>query len=487
MSRHCWFGLHITALLALLAPAGAQAQAIDWIASEEGITILRGPGSARLEGMGGLAIAVPDEWNKLDLNHYGGNISALLWSSDSRKWDMWGRTGSILHDQFDVAGNRNRVRLDSEEYGGRVAWWSGKKRVLGLDYVYDLIDHDAPFDVSKVRGPWGGAFGGQKVGRAVIGGGIHISADSQDLSSSDFFAIRHRSSGQRFVGSIAFDAGSLDLGLQAERQVNNISGISRDIARFHEDTYTWKRPIEVYGGSAIWSVNDAVRGAVRARAMRIDGRQDVRISWSDRMPENPGRINFVIRAGTFNERVRTFETGTRWEMRPAGSVQLAVEGSFLRTNTEVAEGYNFKGSRRAEDSKERVARAGGGLSYQTPSRRIRLGAEGWFLRDSREDALTQSKIVARTYELRSGAECFVNDVIAVRAGYIRSAEDQDTDLPRTLGIGNGFSVGAGYLPRGGLYQVDTAIRVEKVLPDYDGNPRSEERRTYFSLTIRFLI
>jgi hypothetical protein len=464
----------------------ARSQAIDWIATEDGVTLQRDPGSARLEGMGGLSIAVPDEGNKLDLNRYGGNLSALLWHIDTRKWDFWSRTGEVLDDRFDAQGARQRVRLDTSEYGGRMAWRDKDQRVLGLDYVHDTIERGAgALDDSKIRGPWWGLFGAQKVGRLVIGGGIHLSSDNEDLTSQDFFAIRHDSHGQRYAGSVAIDAGSLNIGIQAERQVNQIGGNSRDAARFHEDVYTWKRPIEAYDGSAIWTV----RGAFRARALKIDGRQDVRISWSDRMPENPGRVNVLLRAGTFNERTRSYEAGTRWEMRPTEAIVLTADGSIVRTDTKVVEGYNFKGSQRAQDSKERIARAGGGMSYQVHSRRLRFGVEGWVVRDGRKDAFVNdnAEVVARTLEIRGGAEYFVRDDLAVRAGYVRSAEDEDTDLPRTLGIGNGFSVGAGYLPRGGLVQIDAAIRVEKVLPNYDGDPSSETRRTYFTVGARFLL
>jgi hypothetical protein len=477
----------LLALFAFLVPSGAHSQAIDWIATEDGIILGHDPGSARLEGMGGLSIAVPDESNKLDLNHYGGNVSALLWESDAARWDFWTHAATILHDSFDAGGVRQRDRVQTNEYGGRMAWRSKGRRVLGLDYSYDAINQGTgPLEQSKVRGPMWGVFGGQQVARVVLGGGIHLIGDNQDRTSTDFFAIRHKSSGQRYVGSLAIDAGPLVLGLQSERQVNQITGDSRDEARFHEDIYTWKRPVETYSGSAVWSFSDVLRGAVRARAQKIDGREDVRISWSDRMPENPARTNILVHAGTFDERGRNYEVGSRWEMRPSEAIFLTADGSIARTSTKIVEGSNFKGSQRAEDSKEHLARAGGAVSYQAPSKRLRVGAEGWFIRDSRDDAIAATSVVARTLELRTGAEYFVQDAFAIRAGYLRSAEDEDTSLPRTLGIGNGFSIGGGYFPRGGLYQIDAAIRVEKVLPNYDGNPRSEKRRTYFSLGARFL-
>jgi len=490
MSRHLRPAAFSLVLLGIIAVHVVYAQALDWLASEQGISITHNPGSSRLDAMGGLSICVPDESNKLDLYWYGDNLSALLWESDTRQWSIWNRTLTQVNDRYDAQAVRQRTRLDFSEYGGRMAWRQKGRRFLGTDYNYDVLGRNtSAFDDSKVRGPWYGVFGGQKIGRVVLGAGLHLSGDNQDLTTGDVFAIRHYSSGLRFVGSLAGYAGPIHFGLQTERQANNISGVSRDESRFHEDKYTWSRPIEKYVGSAIWNPSEALRGSFRARSERIDGGQDVRVSWSDRMPQNPGRTNFILRVGTFSERVRSYETGTRWELRPFESILLAAEGDYGRVDTRVDEGYNYKGSRRAQDTKERILRGGSGLSYETSSRRFRVGAEGWYRRYSNEDIMTDDhpKIVARTLEVRTGAEYFVRDDLALRGGYVRSADDENVDLPRSLGIGDGFTVGAGFLPRGGLYRLDAAVRWEKVLPNYDGNPRSEARRTLVSLGARFLL
>ncbi len=489
MSRRCLYASFASVFLAALAVCGVHAQGIDWIASEQGIAVTHAPGSSRLDGMGGLSICVPDEFNKLDLYYYGGNLAAFLSESDTRSWDFWNRSSNRLDDSFDAAGVREqRIKLDSAEYGGRMAWRRNENLLLGLDYSYDMITNsNGPLDDSKIRGPYYGAFAGKRIGRFTLGGSAHLKGDNQDLTTSDVFAIRHQSSGADFQGAISMHAGPFGIGAQTERQMNTISGHSRDESRFHDDSFTWKRPLEAYDGALVWSPSDAVRGAFRMRTERIDGRQDVQVSWSDRMPQNPGRENVLLRVGTFAEKVRTFQTGTRWEIRPAESVVFAAQGDIARIDTKVDEGFNFKGSRRAEDSKERITQGGAGLSWENGSRRFRIGTEGWYLRDSNEDVLSATKVVARTLELRTGAEYFISDLLALRGGYVLSSVDQDLDLPRTLGIGNGFTIGAGFLPKGGLYRIDAALQMQKVLPDYEGNPRSESRRTSFSVGARFLL
>jgi len=305
MLRHLRPAAFSLVLLGIVAVCGVHAQAIDWLAAEQGIAIAHTPGSSRLDGMGGLSICVPDEMNKLGLYWYGDNLSALLWESDTRQWNLWDRLTTEVNDRYDAQAVRQRTQLEYAEYGGRMAWRQQDQRFLGADYTYDMLSRStSAFDDSKVRGPWYGVFGGQKIGRFVLGAGLHLSGDNQDLTTTDVFAIRHYSSGLRFVGSLAGYAGPVHFGLQAERQSNDISGVSRDESRFHEDEYTWSRPVEKYDGSAIWNPSDNVRGSFRARSVRIDGRQDVHVSWSDRMPQNPGRTNFTLHVGTFSERVR---------------------------------------------------------------------------------------------------------------------------------------------------------------------------------------
>jgi hypothetical protein len=496
MARPTRFGMFggwmlCVVVLCAISVSGARAQAIDWLASQDGISFTRAPGTSRLDGMGGLSITIPDEANKLDLGIYGGNLSALLWDSDTRKWEFWNRSSSNFFDHYDSLGIRlPRLRNDTTEYGGRMSWRKPDQRLLGLEYSYDTLDRtQGPQDDSKVRGPSFGLLGAQKVGPLSLGAGLSLSSDNQDLTTSDVFAIRHSGSGLQFTGSLAYQGGSFGVGVQTIRQVNTIKGSSRDESRFLEDSFTWKRPIVAYEGVATWAPTEALRGAVRGRMEHIDGRQDVRISWSDRMPQNPGRRNLLLKVGTFSERVRSVEMGTRWELRPQESITLAAEGDILRSDTKVKEGFNFKGSRRAEDSKERVTRGGAGISYQIPSKRARVGVEGWYLRDSFENVLPGelSKVVGRSLELRTGVEYFVTNQIALRGGLDQSAVDTDLDAPDTFGIGDGFTFGAGYLPRGGLYRLDAAVRVSKVLPDYAGAERSETRRTFVSLGARFLL
>jgi hypothetical protein len=89
--------------------------------------------------------------------------------------------------------------------------------------------------------------------------------------------------------------------------------------------------------------------------------------------------------------------------------------------------------------------------------------------------------------VRAGVEYYLTDKVAVRGGYLRGAWDADLDAPRTLHLGDEMSFGIGYLPQGGLIQLDAAVRMREYKPDYEGDPRFKESRMLFSLGARFLL
>jgi hypothetical protein len=334
-----------------------------------------------------------------------------------------------------------------------------------------------------------GIFAAQKLSLLTVGGSIHLISDNEDLRSESVFAIRHESSGVRGTGGIALDLGSLLLGAQIESQSNTIRGLSRDESRFHEDKLTWKRPSKVYDLSAFWTPTEMLAGAVRARIVQVDGREEVKISWSDRMPDNPSRSNFLERTGTFKETRDGTEIGTRWEVVPIDRVRVGARIDRSKIDDTVIEGKNYKGSRRAQDTSDELLSGGGGASYETADGRFRVGAEGWYTTlDSKAKGIeetTQTK--SRQIEFRTGGEYFVRDRFALRGGFQRIAFDSDRDHPRTLEVGNGYTLGVGYVARGGLYQLDAAIRILNMDPDYSGFPNREDARTSITLGARFLL
>jgi hypothetical protein len=478
-------------LLVLILGAGAATgQTIDWLATQNGLAVARDPGSARLAAMGGLEVSIADENGELNLLDYGGNVCGFLTDSDHRRWDAWRETHRSVRDTRDAAGARTRVRSQISETGGRMAWRNGTSRVLGGDVVFDELTNSIEQGTrTKVSGPMWGVFGAQKVSIFTVGGAVRTLGDNQDVRSESVFAIRHEGSGLRGMGALAIDLGKLQFGAQAELQKNTINGLSRDESRFHEDKLTWKRPVEIYDLTAFWKPTEMVSGAVRARIVRLDGREEVKISWSDRMPDNPSQSNFLSRTGTFKEKRDGTEFGTRWEARPLDGVLVGVRLDHAKLDETVIEGKNYKGSRRASDTSDKATVGGGGASYEFPSGRLRVGAEGWFstLESKVREVEAMVTTKARQVEFRAGGEYYLRDWLILRAGFQRISYDSNTDQPRSLQLGNGYTAGVGYVSRGGLYQIDAGIRVMNLDPDYSGFPNAEDGRTSIMLGARFLL
>ncbi len=485
----CVSHLALLSLIGSFALSTARAQAIDWLAESAGMSLERDAGSSRLAGMGGLTLTIPDEGRELNLSDYGRNLAGVLWDSDASRGDFWYRSDERVLDDRDASRTRTRNRAQVTEAGTFLTWRHTQKRVLGVEYAFEQLSTSIERgDRSQSNGPTWGGLVGQQFGRFVLSGAIRFLSDDQNLTTANVFGIRHQGTGVHYVGAIGYDRRAIQAAVQAERKVNTIDGVSREESRFHEDELTWKRPASVYSGVLVWSPLEAVRGAVRGQLERIDGRQEVKISWSDRMPDNPGRTNFSATTGAFDEKIRGSQAGTRWDVRPTDAVHLGLEGEIRQVDTDVTEGVNYKGSRRAEDATDRWTRLGGGIGYELLSGKARVGAEGWYGRHSREDrdVLGSVEVVARSAELRTGAEWFLSEAVALRAGFVRSAVDDDVDRGNTLRVGNGVTFGLGYLPRGGLYQLDAALRIQSLDPDYEGDPSLEESRTTLNVGARFL-
>lgn len=486
------FGAEWIAVLALsCAVSGAGwAQSVDYLAQEAGLALDRTPASARLEGMGGLTIAVADEGRELNLSDYGRNLAGWLPDREGRRSDLWFRSIDRAVDVRNERNVRTRTRTGLVETGAIASWSSGSKRLLGAEYAYERLETAVERgERSRDRGPQWGGFGNQRLGPLVVGGAVHFSSDAQHLTTTNPFGISHDGSGVRYTGALAYFRGNLAVGAQVERQVNTILGYGHEVSRFHEDELTWKRPVGIYSAVATFSPAALLRGAVRASLLRIDGRQDVDVSWDYRMPDNPGRANYRALVGAFEEEVRGGEIGSRWDADLTGSMRASIDGEIGWTSDLVTEGVNYKGSRRALDRDRGWTRLVGGLGYALASGRGRGGVEGSFLRTKTEDRVDGGveEISERRLEVRAGAEYYLRDDIALRAGYARTVDDRDLDAPRTLHTGSAVTIGLGLMPRGGLFQIDALLRYGSLAPDYGGAPNREEEATSLGLGARFLL
>lgn len=471
----------------LASPALARYAQVS--AQDAGLVLEQGIGAVRLDALAGMRLAVPDENNELNLSDYGMNLTGRLQDADGRRMDLWYRSTDLVVDDRDASHVRSRTRNETIEAGTDLSWRKAGERLLGIRWSHDLFRYSYEMgDRGQTRGPSYGAYVVQKAGPVYLGAAITWATDAENLTTNDVFGITHDGEAWIYTGSVAYYRGPFDVGVQYDYDQTEIRGSGHDESRFHEDEYTWRRPDGRLSGSLVWHASEKLQGAVVGRLSSIDGREEVTISWSDRFPDNPSGANYKIRVGTFSEEVRTRTLGTRWEARPTEAINLAAEIENGSHDDKVDEGTNFKGTRREQDVEQSWNRIGVGVGWTSPMQRLRLAVEGAYTALSTDtrgiaDVTTVDSFYA---EARAGIEYFIRPAVALRGGYARLSEDANRDAGRSLLQGNAFTIGAGYLPKGGLIQVDAALRLEDMQPDYS-DPSRESGRFHFSSSVRLLL
>ena len=178
-------------------------------------------------------------------------------------------------------------------------------------------------------------------------------------------------------------------------------------------------------------------------------------------------------------------------LRVGADIRLGAGASYEIFDSEVVEDLtaNFAGSRRSHDLEESRVRLGGGALVTLFGGRLSLGAETHYDASSREVRLPRDfhSVDSRRVELRTGVELLLPSRFAVRGGYIRGARDENLDLPNNFYVADGYTLGLGWTPRGGMFSVDGAFWAVEARPDYEGWPEKSTDRQDFILSARFLL
>ena len=166
-------------------------------------------------------------------------------------------------------------------------------------------------------------------------------------------------------------------------------------------------------------------------------------------------------------------------------------GAYFRHgdfSSDVVESSNFVGSRRGGSLDRKETVVGGGLASAIGSDRLTLGVEGEARLTNTEQSVTRATLTtdARDVSLRGGLEWFVRANLAFRGGYEYRTTDTDTDAPYTLRSGSAVSLGAGYVPSGGIITVDGYFRYLDQTPSEDGGANREVDQWQLGIYSRML-
>ncbi|MCC7140695.1 MAG: hypothetical protein IT349_01205 [Candidatus Eisenbacteria bacterium] len=470
----------------------AEAQFVAYESRVLGIPLADQLNSPRLDAMGGLALTIPDENSELTLYDFGRNLAGLLEDKDG--WSVeahYGRLTDALDYNSSLGGAPIRQRRVVNQHAvlTEAIYRHDGKYAIGGTVQWDARDQDYRFGADALtRGPRISGYFNQVVGPVRYAVGLQRWTDNEDIDSPDLFAIRHYSAAWVVTLAGATRAAGFDLGLQGEFTSVKINGKSRDQSGFKQDEFVWNRPATQLRATAIWARPGRLQAGANLAVGSRSGNEEVKISWSDRFPGNPGRFSFARTVPTFDEEEDEFSLEARVAYRLAGSTRLGLYAGHQSFTSDVVESPNWIGSRRAQKFDTGSTRLGGGLSTALASQSLLLGAEAFaVLRTTELEQLRASSSAdSRDVDLSVGAEWMARPSFAVRGGYGRHSRDEDVDRPETLNTGNGFSLGFGYLPRGGMTVWNMGVSNLKLVPDGETGSNRRNEAAQYTLATRFV-
>jgi hypothetical protein len=447
----------------LVAP-GAQATVREWQMARVGLdpTLTEANPSARLIGMGSPLLTVPDEGSELNTYDFAGNIAGLLEDSDRWVIDAW--TGNFQQD-YERSGLQSDRRFGNA--GFQVVQRS-RDRALGANVNWAFLTvADRAGDWRKIRGPRISPLINQRFGPVTVGAMVGVEQEKEDLITTNFFGLRHRQ--ERWVGQFGAmaDLWGLQWGANWHFENGDVLGRAVDPERFHEDTYTWTRPVNRYGASVILPRRGSIEGGVRLGWLDRQGSERVKVSWSDDSPQNPSHTDFYTESVTFHEQESSRGVATRWRLHLGPGSIVGVDAAYRSEELDVQEGINYKGSMREGRSADDSFDAGVGASQRIFGGRLlaaleaRAAFQDW---ETRQVAGVLEKGTARTFGATGALEYFVSSRVMVRAGLHLESQDLNIDAPLTLSVQDAVSGGISYAPLGGLVQVHGALRFERSRP-----------------------
>ena len=451
--------------------------------------IQQGTGRVRLAGLGGFETAVADENNEINLLDYSGNPAGF---SDDR--DSWTIDLRFSHAEFEE-GTTSRFRNDVKVNDGTfiLGYHVPKRYGFGgaLDYVeaktLDAFSNTNTLDVVGLE-LIGNLYLLEKLSLGLRGG---YTGENQDLSTTEFYAIEHEGDRPHIGGGAAFSPVSgVTLGLRADAFPTSLQGTSASST--HEDSFTWDRP------GSDWSAHLFVnRGRLAVGAdydqLSVEGKESVRLSWSERFVYNPSPDEYITETDTFSEdrSTKTFRTRAQLHVTPALNVSAAwgtSDGDF-----KVITNPNTLGSLPEGVAETSASELLGGGSYTFLEDRLMLAGEVKIRSNDldRSTSTTRVEVAEDDLTLRLGGEFLVGEKLAARAGIVRGHKelttrltDEDgnvTEQADQTGTFNSWrlATGLGIIPWGAIWQLDLAY--DLTLSADDG-----EDLSHFAAYIRYL-
>ena len=489
--RHSFlWRLALSAAMTLAGAGTARAQLSAERLARFPTPLNEGTGRVRLAGMGGFETAVPDENNELNLLDYSGNPAGFSedrdsWTIDLRYSHAEFEEGTTSPLSTDVKVNDGAFILGYHMprkygFGGKLDYAEAKTLdTFSTSNTYNLVGLELITNYYLLKKLSLGAQGG-------------YSSEKQDLSTTQFYSIEHEGHEPHIGGGLSYEAvPGVTLGFRADAFPSKIDGTSASSK--HEDTFTWDRP------SSDWSAHGFVnRGRVDFGIdydrLKVEGKESVRISWSERFLYNPTPNDYLRETDTFSEdrSTKTFRTRAMLHVIP-GRLNVSAAYGKQDGNFKVITNPNVLGSLERSDLSTSASEFLAGGSYTLLEDRLMVAGEVK-VRSSDFDNVgetSRATINEDDLVLRLGGEFMIGEKLAARSGIVRGKQDLTTTLYDENNIAstpaeqNGsfnswrLATGLGIVPWGAIWQLDLT---------YDVTLQSDQQEdlSHFAAYIRYL-
>lgn len=478
---------------------------------------------ARLEAMGGMREAVPDENNEINLLDFGGNLVGHLDDKPTHHLDAWGgwrgwvdRTTPEAPDQdfrFYPAGFLGNA-LPNGRYaiGGSMRVMSGGgERVVSDEFLrlfgLPIVNPEAGSNLgTTVESDLTGAafsthYARQLADRFSFGllGGYETQDEARVTPSTyNLDSDSHTWAAKGSVAGLLFkQAGPLEnwvLGLNSALSDTRIDGLSSD--DLHTDNYTWDRNSFGLNLHLLGEVTAWAKGGLDFRYGSFEGQEWASYNWSPQYSLNPTSGTVLETRTVHEEGFRDSGFLTRWQIDPPDlPASFGLGFNAAQTEYWLLPGTNVNSFVTARSQQVTAWEARGGGTYFLPQGRGLLAGEmvwGWSDRDERISPPTD-RVGASTFELGTGGEYAVGVPLVARAGYryIRGDENRDVDDPAGEASTHRLALGAGYRTASGAIALDLAFSYDWVSSDAEtpgvGDQVVEDRdRKLLTLQLRSL-
>lgn len=447
------------ACAALVGAADASAQVSSLFLDRWNLGFEFSRNSARLDAMGNVWAAVEDESREINIWDYGSNVAGFLDDRDAWTGDFWAATRDVDRRTGTVGSSGEIV-----ESGIQLSFRSFE-RALGLEGNLTVGADEVGGGVRerhKFSGPYVSVIGNQTIGESmVVGLGLRIVSEEEKTTSRDPLSIEHDTSRTDVsVGLLYYLGEKIDLGASATLTRNRTAGVSSD--GLHRDQYDWDRPSADVGVQVVYGAQSAVQGGAFFRYGRLDGGEELDISWSREFFLNPSGVDLSLDVPLVKEELKETEFGTRWLVELSDVMDLGAAASARSNTYDARVNPTFPSISTSADEETSESTLTAGLAFHPVSVLTLAGQID--VGEQTLDAIVLDNPQTETTSVTSvgvGLEYFWRSDLALRGGFRLDTRTEDLEAEgETSSVDfetREISAGAGWAPGGGVFLLDLAV------------------------------